>query len=245
MNGPGLKVERITIRRGGRAVVRDVSFEAAAGEIVAVIGPNGAGKSSLLEGIVGELPFEGSVAFGGHPLRRLGDRARLLSWMPDEAEPPAELSVASIADFALRSGARDPALERSLRHRLGLEALLSARGGELSRGEKRRVSLFAALCGARPLAVLDEPLGTFDPLQLLEVCEVLRERARAGACIVLSVHQMADAEKIATRLLLLDGGEVVAFGSLDELRARVGRPAAPLEEIFIELLRARRSHAAA
>jgi ABC-2 type transport system ATP-binding protein len=115
----------------------------------------------------------------------------------------------------------------------------SSEVGELSRGEKRRVSLFAALCTNRPFALLDEPLGTFDPLQLLDVLDVLRECARMGTALLLSAHQMSDAEKIASRILILDQGRVMALGSMTELRAQVARPLASLEEIFLCMLQER------
>ena len=117
--------------------------------------------------------------------------------------------------------------------------LAAQRAGRLSRGEKRRVALFAALCTARPVVILDEPLATFDPLQLLEVLPVLRERAGAGTALLLSVHQMSDAEKVASQILVLDGGAVVAFGALAALRARVDRSDASLEVVVLELLRGR------
>src|SRR5207247_2088844 len=78
------------------------------------------------------------------------------------------------------------------------------RAGELAGGERRRVALFAALATGRPVLVLDVPLGVFDPLQLEDVLVVLRARARAGTALLLSVHQMSDAEKIASRVLVLD-----------------------------------------
>ncbi|HVE81316.1 MAG TPA: ABC transporter ATP-binding protein [Myxococcales bacterium] len=245
MTAPGLSVEALSVRRGGRAVLRDVSFSVSRGEIVAVIGPNGAGKSTLLEAILGELPSTGAIHFDGRPLRTLRERAPVLSWMPDQAEPPAEVEISALLALVRKHGRAPPALAAELEERLHLGPLRCARAGELSRGEKRRVLLFSALCTDRPVVVLDEPLGTFDPLQLLDVCEVLRARAASGAALLLSVHQMADAEKIAGRLLLLDQGEAVAFGALDQLRAQAGRPGAPLEQVFVELLRGRRSVAPA
>jgi ABC-2 type transport system ATP-binding protein len=89
--------------------------------------------------------------------------------------------------------------------------------------------------------VLDEPLGTFDPLQLLDVIEVLRDRARAGVALLLSVHQLSDAEKIASRVVILDQGRVIAAGTISELRARVALPEASLEQIFLRLLEERRA----
>src|SRR5262249_50811214 len=103
--------------------------------------------------------------------------------------------------------------------------------------------LFAALCTARPVVVLDEPLATFDPLQVLDVLPVLRERSAAGTALLLSVHQMTDAEKVASRILVLDAGRGVAFGTLEELRARAGPRPGTLEDVVLALLRGRERHA--
>jgi len=235
----GLVVEGMSVERGGRRVLDRVSLGLTPGEIVAVIGPNGAGKSSLLEAILGFLPVTaGRVTFEGRALGDLASRARVFSYLPEEAEPPTEVRVSTLLAHAERFGRPPDGLAAALRERLGLGPLAGARAGELSRGEKRRVALFAALATGRPVLVLDEPLGVFDPLQLEDVLAVLRARARAGTALLLSVHQMSDAEKIASRVLVLDAGRMVAFGPLAELRARVGRADASLEDIFIALLRA-------
>jgi ABC-type multidrug transport system ATPase subunit len=242
---PALQVSSLTVRRGGRPVVRGVSLDVLPGEVVAVIGPNGAGKSSLLEAVVGEAPATGQVRVNGRLLRRLPERAEAISWMPDDADPAPELSVAGHLAFAQLHGRPPAGVGAALARGLGLESLEAVPAGELSRGEKRRLSLFTALCTRCPVVVLDEPLGAFDPLQLLGVCDLLRERARAGAALLLSVHQMSDAEKIASRVLLLDGGEVVAFGPLQSLRERAGLDRASLEDVFLGLLKARRADAPA
>ena len=239
-----LTVDGVGLRRSGRAVLSEVSFSLEPGEIVTVIGANGAGKTSLFEAILGFVPLDdGRILHHGKVLSNLADRARVFSFMPDDAEPPAEVRVQTLLEYAVRFGRAAPALAQHLTKRLGLAAIAGARAGELSRGERRRVLLFAALCTDRPVLVLDEPMGTFDPLQLLDVVDLLGERANAGAALLLSVHQLSDAEKIATRVLLLDAGRVLACASVAELRERVGKPHASLEEIFLLLLT--RAHAAA
>jgi ABC-2 type transport system ATP-binding protein len=238
MESQVLTVDGLCVRRGNRTVLHDVSFALEAGEIVTVIGANGAGKSSLLEAVLGFLPAEaGRIRHHGVEIGSLPKRAQVFSYMPDEAEPPAEVSVQTLLEHAVRYGRAPNATAEDLKQRLGLSALMGARAEELSRGEKRRVSLFGALCSNRPVLVLDEPLGAFDPLQLLDVLAVLNDRARAGAALLISVHQMSDAEKIASRVLLLHEGRVLAFASLAHLRSRMDRPQASLEEIFLILLR--------
>jgi ABC-type multidrug transport system ATPase subunit len=231
----GLEVRGLGAKRGGRAVLSHVSFDAASREIVAVIGPNGAGKTTLFETLVGQhRAAAGHVRFADREVRSFRDAARVFAYMPDAAEPPAEVRV----DSLFRPD------HEHLWKRLGLGALANARGNALSRGEKRRVLLYSALCSDRPVLVLDEPLGVFDPLQLADVSRLLGDYAAKGAAILVSVHQLADAEAIASRFLLLTEGRSVAFGTLDDLRASAALPGASLKDVFLSLL-ARETHARA
>lgn len=240
--GSHLVAESISVRRAERTIVDRVSFSVEPGEIVVVIGANGAGKTSLLEAVVGATRMHsGRVLFGDRALASLAEHASVFSYMPDAAEPPAEVRVSTLVRLAQRCGNAGDVKARALAESLRLAPLASARAGELSRGEKRRVSLFTALCTDRPAVVLDEPLGAFDPLQLLDVLEVLRECAREETALLLSAHQMSDAEKIASRVLIMDQGRVVAIGSLAELRARTALPEASLEQVFLRLLEEQRA----
>jgi ABC-2 type transport system ATP-binding protein len=225
----------ITLLRSGRTVLDQVSFDLRPGEIVALIGANGAGKTSLLESVVGfHRLASGCVSWNDRELRTLSDRAAIFSFMADDAEPPAEVSVATLLEHAQRSGPGSTELADELLERLSLRTLLAARGGDLSRGERRRVALFGALCTTRPVVVLDEPLGVFDPLQLLEVLVLLRERARSGTAMLLSIHQLSDAEKIADRVLVLHEGRALA---------ELDRPQGSLEAAFLKCLQDRRARA--
>ena len=244
MNQPLLEIDDLTLRFRGLTAVNKVDLVVNEGEIVAVIGPNGAGKTSLLEAVVGALPLSaGRVRFRGRSVERFRERAGVFAFMPDAAEPPSEVRVDALMQHMQRSGA-PPELLESLLDALRLGPLRRSLVGELSRGEKRRLLLLGALCSNRPVAVLDEPLGVFDPLQLIGVLEVVRRRAEAGGSFLISVHQMADAEKVAARIVLLDAGHVVAVGSLAELRAHAGCPSGSLEDVFLQLLRTGATHAA-
>jgi ABC-2 type transport system ATP-binding protein len=240
----GLVASDITVRRSGRTILDRVSFTLDRGEIVAVIGANGAGKTTLLESVVGAARADsGRVTYQSHVLRSLRARARVFSFMPDAAEPPTEVRVTALIEYARRFGRVPEPHALQLAERIGLCSLGSARAGALSRGEKRRVSLFGALCTDRPVVVLDEPLGSFDPLQLLDVLQLLRECARAGTALLLSVHQLSDAEKIADRILMLDRGRVAASGSLAELCTQVACPSGSLEQVFLRVLEQRHARA--
>jgi len=126
----GLVVEGLSVERGRRRVLDRVSLGLAPGEIVAVIGPNGAGKSSLLEAILGFLPVAaGRVTFEGRALRDLASRARVFSFLPEEAEPPAEVRVSTLLAHAERFGRPPDGLAAALLERLGLGPLAGARAG--------------------------------------------------------------------------------------------------------------------
>lgn len=233
-----LELRDVVVDRGAARILDRVSLSVGSGEIVAVIGPNGAGKSTLLEAIVGSVPMaSGSVTLDGRRLVSLTDRARALVFLAGEGEPTAELRVGAVLDHVAAQG-ENGAMVRELAARLGLDGLRGARAGSLSRGERRRLLLFEALASDRPFLLLDEPTGVFDPLQLMDVVELLRAATNRGAGLLVTVHQMSDAEALGARLVLLNRGRVVAAGSLAELRARASLgDEASLHDVFVALLR--------
>jgi ABC-type multidrug transport system ATPase subunit len=205
-----LEVEGMTVMRGGRRVIDDVSFTAREGEVLAILGPNGAGKTTILEALVGLVPATTrALRFGGERIETFRDRAGIFGYMPDEARLPEEVSVGTAL---------------GVRRLEGVDDFLGRRGGTLSRGEEKRVWLAWTLSMGRAAAVLDEPFGAFDPVALDGILDLVRERARKGVAVVASIHQMAIAERIADRVVILHEGRVVAQGTREEL--------GPLEEAF-------------
>lgn len=166
------------------------------------------------------------MRFAGRELRGLADRARVLSYMPDEVVLPHETSVALALGIDPRS---------VLAAKLEIAGLLAVRGSELSRGEQKRCQLCAAFDLERAVVVLDEPLGAFDPRQLRVLLPLLREVAQTRA-ILLTVHQMHSAELIADRIVMLAGGRIIASGTVAELRARAGLSSSPFDDVFLALL---------
>lgn len=233
---PGLCVDGVTVYAGRQRILDAVSFHAAPGEITAVIGPNGAGKTSLLEAIVGLRAFvSGTVQVDGKPLTSFREHARALAYLPDQSEVAAEVTGRTLVRHALTSATGDVPVA-DLRQLLEIEPLLDKGAAVLSRGERQRLLLFCVLVLGRRVVVLDEPSGAFDPLQLQKVQQALRCVTQTGAAILASIHQLADAEQIADRVLLLAEGRTLACGTLAELKAQAGGPQLTLREVFLALL---------
>lgn len=240
---PGLYADRITVRAGPRCIVDEVSFRALPAEVTAVIGPNGAGKTSLLDAVIGLRSVEsGAVYVDGKRLAGFRDHARAFSYLPDQGEVAAEVTGRTLVRHALACATGEvPVAE--LRQLLEIEPLLDRGAAVLSRGERQRLLLFCTLVLGRRFVVLDEPFSAFDPLQFEKVQLALRCVTRAGATILASIDQLADAEQIADRVLLLAEGRALAFGTVAELKAEAGDPQRTLRDVFLALL-ARRPRAA-
>ena len=216
-------------------VLSDVSFTVLSGEILGLIGPNGAGKSTLLECITGLLPVEsGTISQNGRSLS-LEQRKQLLWYQPDDILPFARQRVTTTLSFVRKMhGARVSDLEQLIR-RLDLSPMLDKPLLALSKGYRRRVLLALALLSRQPLLMLDEPFDGFDLRQSLSVMDLLRQY-RTGRSMILSIHQLSEAEKICDRFLLLDQGRVPAIGTLGQLCRQADlSPKASLEEVFLAI----------
>jgi ABC-2 type transport system ATP-binding protein len=205
-----------------------LSLTVAAGECVALIGANGSGKSTAVRTIAGLLePTEGTVRICASEPHREPDaeRARAaLALVPDTPVLYDDLSVRQHLELAALShgvagGDLDERIE-SLLERLGLTARASFLPRELSRGMRQKTQLACALIRPASVLVLDEPVVGLDPPSQALLHEVLRERRRAGVAVLLTTHQMAFADGLADRAVMLDEGEVVDDGPWAEVRER-------------------------
>ena len=118
---------------------------------------------------------------------------------------------------------------------VGLSPVLHKRVHALSKGYNRRLLLALALLTPHPVLLMDEPFDGFDLRQTREIVDLLRNHAARGRTFILAVHQLADAERVCDRLILLAGGRVRGAGTLAELRAQTSLPAGSLEDIFLAL----------
>lgn len=231
-----IEVRGITKRYGQNNSLQDVSFSIPDGVVTGVIGPNGAGKSTLLKILAGfEQADRGEILFQNAPLSSFTKKKTLFSYMPEQMDIYPDYTVFRFLGFLHRVAGRK---NEELMENLRLHRVLNKKIGNLSKGYRQRIKLYAALCSDKPVVILDEPFDGFDPIQLMEILRLITDEADRGRTFVISVHQLYDAEQICSRYVLLDEGRVVAEGGMAELKNRFGDGS--LEEVFISALKGSR-----
>ncbi|WP_214608523.1 ATP-binding cassette domain-containing protein [Cupriavidus metallidurans] len=231
---PLLEVEGLAKRFGDTVALADVDFDLRPKEILGIIGPNGAGKTTLMECLVGLLPADaGEVRYRAKRIPP-SERGSTLFYLPDGIAPWGDQPVWRVIGLFGDVYGFAPTQEARVVADLDLASVLSRRVAELSKGYRRRLLLAIALLTPQPILVLDEPFDGFDLRQTLHAMSLLREVAKDRA-LILSVHQLKDAERICDRLLLLATGQRLGFGTLADLTAQAGAPRADLEEVFLGL----------
>jgi ABC-2 type transport system ATP-binding protein len=230
-----LRCENISKRFGGIEVLSRIGFSVFPGEILGIIGPNGAGKTTLMECLAGLLPRDSGTLLWGDRLLEALDTKDALFYLPDGILPYADDRVEIVLRFFQQIYAAGNDRYELLIDRLELEDVLSKKVQALSKGYRRRLLLAIGLLSSQPLLMLDEPFDGFDLRQTLGIMELLR-KFLAERTLLLSIHQLSEAEKICDRFLLLSEGSVAAAGTIQELRQQAGLNDGGLEEVFLALV---------
>jgi ABC-2 type transport system ATP-binding protein len=217
---------------GRYRVLSNINFSVNSGEILGIIGPNGAGKTTLMECMTGLLPYDqGEIFWLNQPLSPQQIK-EFIFYLPDGILPYAEQRVRIVVDFFQQIfAAPDTQLEKLI-DRLELTEVMKKPVHTLSKGYHRRLLLLIGLLSPQPLLLLDEPFDGFDLRQTLGVMDLLRETL-SGRTLLLSIHQLTEAEKICDRFILLNSGTVSAAGSLMQLQKQAGLTSGGLEEVFL------------
>jgi ABC-2 type transport system ATP-binding protein len=230
-----MQVVGLSKRYADQWALADISFEVRPGEVLGIIGPNGAGKTTLLEAIAGLLPADaGSIRWQGRPLP-FARRRDVMFYLPDGLRPWDDYYTGHIVDFFAAANRRRAGDVAEIIGIVGLWPVLSKRVFALSKGYVRRLMLALALIAPHPLLLMDEPFDGFDLRQTREMTGLIRDMAARGRTLVLAIHQLADAERVCDRFVLLADGRIRGSGTLDDLRARTGVASARLEDVFLAL----------
>jgi ABC-2 type transport system ATP-binding protein len=216
----GLSVSQLVIKYGNVTAVDHVSFTAQPGRVTVILGPNGAGKTSTIEACEGFLaPTAGSVqVLGLNPFLQRKQLNRQMGIMLQDGGiyPSARVGELVQQYCALYGNGVDA---NALVARVGLQAVASTTYRRLSGGEKQRLSLALALAALPKIIFLDEPTSGIDVNGRDLVRSIIRELRDSGCCVIVATHELDEAERIADDVLVFHRGNVVASGTLHELRS--------------------------
>ncbi len=225
-NRPGLLVDNLVVRFAEVEAVRGVSFAVEAGELFGLLGPNGAGKTTTIRVLTTLLkPTDGRAFVHGHDVVREGLAIRrILGYIPQAISIDGALTARENLEFYARvtaSRARSAGPDRPRGRAMGLEAFLDRLGRTLSGGMLRRLEIATALLNRPRMLFLDEPTVGLDPTARRLVWERLQAlREEAGTTLLVTTHQMEEADRHCERLAIMDLGTLAAQGSPDELRSQ-------------------------
>ena len=214
-------VSGIWKRFGTTDVVRDLSFEVQRGELLGFLGPNGAGKTTTMRMILDIIrPDRGSISvFGGLPGVEHQQR---VGYLPEDRGLYRDVPILDTLTYfgALRgmstSASRNRA--RQLLEEVGLGDAMTKKGAELSRGMHQKAQLIATIMNEPDLLIVDEPFQGLDPVNAELLKGVLIAQRDRGAAVVMSTHDMGDAQTLCDRILLINAGQRVLFGTVPEVR---------------------------
>jgi ABC-2 type transport system ATP-binding protein len=233
-------VEGLVVRFGEVRAVAGISFEVGAGEVFGLLGPNGAGKTTTIRVLTTLLrPDEGRALVAGHDVVREGLAVRqAIGYVPQAISIDGALTAYENLEFYARATGVP---RRHRRDRIAqaveamyLESFLDRLGRTLSGGMLRRLEIATALLKQPRVLFLDEPTVGLDPTARRLVWERLELlRAEADTTVLVTTHQMEEAERQCDRIAVMDRGAIAALGSPAELRRRFSVPA--LEDVFTEV----------
>ena len=208
-----LDVRDLSVRLGGRAVLRGASLRVAPGECVGLLGPNGAGKTTLMRAALGLVPHGGTSSLAALPPLA---RARRAAWLPQSREVAWPVRVRDLVALGRHPhpgdrGADARAVARAL-ERMALGPFADRDATRLSGGEQARALLARALAQETPLILADEPVAGLDPAGQIATMALFAALAAEGRAVLVSLHDLGLALRRCTRLALMDGGRIVADG---------------------------------
>lgn len=230
-----LAASGISVRLGGRQVLREVSLTARTGEVLALVGPNGAGKSTLLAALAADIPSTGDITVAGRPVGdwTVAELARHRAVLPQHPTLSFPFPVADVVAMGRAPWAATEATDEddvAVAEAMELCEVTAFAGrpfGSLSGGERARVALARVLAQRTPLLMLDEPTAALDLRHQELVMRVCRTRAASGDAVIVVLHDLGLAAAHCDRVAVMDDGRVAACG-----RPREVFTAALLSEIY-------------
>jgi iron complex transport system ATP-binding protein len=220
----GLRIEKMSVTLGGAQILNKVNFSVGQGEVVGLIGPNGAGKSTAIKAALGLVEMqEGVVRDNVTDVDFMAprERAMIMSYVPQgapvhwplTAERTAALGRVPHLNPWQDMSAADHAAVQTAMEKTDCWSFRDRLVTTLSGGERSRVLLARTLAVGARYILADEPTASLDPMHQLQVMDILRAEAAAGAGVLVVMHDLGQAHRYCDRLVMLDGGKLIAEGA--------------------------------
>jgi ABC-type multidrug transport system ATPase subunit len=221
---PALEVRDLSFSYGDKRAVDGVSFSISPGEVVGLLGPNGAGKSTTIKMVIGQLkPASGSiwVLGGSMPADRDAVQARMGVCFEEKNLYPAMSAAENLRFFGRLFGLRSVDVE-GLLERVGLLERRDDRVSSYSKGMRQRLMMARALVNTPDLLVLDEPTDGLDPVSAIAVRDLVRTEAARGAAVLLTTHDMHEADDLSDRVAFINAGRILVMETPETLKLQHG-----------------------
>ena len=224
-----IEIEHLTKRYGGHTAVSDLSFTVDSGQIYGFLGPNGAGKSTTMNIMTGCLSAtEGAVRIDGHDIFEEPEQAkRLIGYLPEQPplymnETPEEYLRFVGEAKGLRGTELKQQVDEVIRQ-TGIEDVARRRISALSKGYKQRVGIAQALLGNPKVIVLDEPTVGLDPIQIIEIRDLIKKLGQTHT-VIFSSHILSEVQTICDQIIMIAKGKLVAFDTPENLEQHLLAP---------------------
>lgn len=236
---PIISIRGLSKSYGPKTVLQDINIEIYPGQVIGYIGPNGAGKSTTVKILCGLLTdYQGSVTINGLEVKEQTlEIKKQIGYIPELAElydvlTPNEYLHFTATLYNLEKEIADERI-RKIMTAFGLESNINQRMDTFSKGMRQKVLIASGLLHNPGIIILDEPLSGLDANSVIVMKELISRLARDGKTIFYCSHMMDVVEKVSDRIVLINGGQIVADGTFDQLKQQQGNKS--LEQIFASL----------
>lgn len=229
-----VEVKHFGISFGDKEIIKDLSFEVKKGEIFGLLGSNGSGKTTTIRSLLGIYQAtKGELLVNGKPFEP-SSKVRI-GYLPEERGLYKKESVIDTMIYfgRLRDLKNPREWSEKYLERVGLEEHAKTRIDKLSQGQQQKIQLGITIMNDPELLILDEPTKGFDPVNRRLLMEIIEEKHKAGAAIIMITHYMDEVERLCDHILLLKDGKSRAYGTVAEVRKKFNNKS--LEQIFVDI----------
>jgi ABC-2 type transport system ATP-binding protein len=231
-----IKAKDVSKKYGGNIALENFSFEISEGEIIALLGPNGAGKTTFVKALLGLVNLdEGEVKLFDAPIGDV-DAKKNISYLPEKFNFYSYFTLQDTLNFyAKMYEVSDDTIDDAIANaakKINIEDLLEKKISDCSKGQLQRLGIACAILGEHKLIILDEPFSGLDPIGMKEVRDICLDLKKMGKTVLINSHILAEMEKVADRVFIINKGKLELSGSISDLAQGEG-----LEQKFFNIVK--------